>query len=68
MAFIDGGARTASAICDVPCRVLVLSPDGLARLSAEAPEVVAHLYAALALEVSGRLRSTDQLLREEMEA
>lgn len=68
MAFIDGGARTASAVCDVPCRVLALSPAGLERLSAEAPEVVAHLYAALALEISGRLRNTDQMLREEMEA
>jgi CRP-like cAMP-binding protein/anti-anti-sigma regulatory factor len=67
MAFIDGGARTASAVCDQPCRVLMLSQAGLASLSASAPEVVARIYAALALEISGRLRNTDQLLRNEME-
>jgi SulP family sulfate permease len=67
MAFIDGGARTASAICEQPCRVLMLSQEGLATLSATAPEVVARIYAALALEISRRLRNTDHLLREEMQ-
>jgi sulfate permease, SulP family len=68
MAFIDGGARTASAICDVPCCVLKLSRVGVARLATEAPDVVASIYASLALDISGRLRNTDQLLRDELEA
>jgi len=66
VAFIDGRPRTASAVCDVDCRVLLLSRAGLDRLALEAPEVVAHIYASLALDIAGRLRSTDMLLREEL--
>jgi anti-anti-sigma regulatory factor len=66
VAFIDGRPRTASAVCDVDCRVLLLSRAGLDRLALEAPEVVAHIYASLALDIAGRLRNTDMLLREEL--
>jgi len=66
VAFIDGRARTASAVCDVACRVLMLSRPGLDRLAQEAPDVVARIYASLALDIAGRLRSTDQMLRDEL--
>ena len=66
VAFIDGRPRTASAVCDVDCRVLMLSRAGLDRLALEAPDVVARIYASLALDIAGRLRSTDMLLREEL--
>jgi SulP family sulfate permease len=66
VAFIDGRPRTASAVCDVDCRLLLLSRAGLDRLALEAPEVVAHIYASLALDIAGRLRNTDMLLREEL--
>ncbi|PWB62937.1 MAG: hypothetical protein C3F16_05880 [Betaproteobacteria bacterium] len=66
VAFIDGRPRTASAVCDVDCRVLMLSRAGLDRLALEAPDVVARIYASLALDIAGRLRSTDRLLREEL--
>jgi SulP family sulfate permease len=66
VAFIDGRARTASAVCDVDCEVLMLSREGLDRLALTAPGVVARIYASLALDIAGRLRSTDQLLRDEM--
>ncbi len=66
VAFIDGRARTASAVADVDCSVLMLSRTGLDRLAQVAPDVVARIYASLALDIAGRLRSTDQMLRDEM--
>jgi len=66
VAFIDGRPRTASAVCDVACRVLMLSRPGLDRLARHSPDVVARIYAALALDIAGRLRSTDQMLRDEL--
>lgn len=68
VAFIDGRPRTASAVADVDCTVLMLSRPGLDRLAGEAPDVVARIYASLALDIAGRLRSTDQILRDEMGA
>jgi CRP-like cAMP-binding protein/anti-anti-sigma regulatory factor len=68
VAFIDGRPRTASAVGDVDCRVLMLSRPGLDRLAQEAPDVVARIYASLALDIAGRLRSTDQMLRDEFES
>lgn len=67
VAFIDGRARTASAVCDVDCRVLMLSRPGLDRLAQSAPDLVARIYAALALDIAKRLRNTDQILREELQ-
>lgn len=66
VAFIDGRPRTASAVCDVQCRVLMLSRQGLDRLALDAPDVVARIFASLALDIAGRLRSTDQMLRDEL--
>ncbi len=68
VAFIDGRPRTASAVCDVDCHVLMLSRPGLDRLAQEAPDVVARIYASLALDIAGRLRNTDQMLRDEFES
>ncbi len=68
VAFIDGRPRTASAVCDVECRVALLSRPGLDRLAQEAPEVVARIYASLALDIAGRLRNTDLILRDELGA
>jgi SulP family sulfate permease len=68
VAFIDGRARTASAVCDVECRVLMLSRSGLDRLARDAPDVVARIYASLALDIASRLRNTDQLLRDELKS
>jgi SulP family sulfate permease len=66
VAFIDGRARTASAVCDVDCRLLMLARPGLDRLALHSPDVVARIYAALALDIAKRLRSTDQMLRDEL--
>jgi CRP-like cAMP-binding protein len=64
VAFLDGQPRSADAVCDAACRVMVLDHAALDRMEAEAPSVRAMLYAALALEVAIRLRATDRLVRE----
>ena len=64
VAFLDGHSRSADAVCDADCRVMVLDHPALDRMEAEAPGVRATLYAALALEVATRLRATDRMVRE----
>lgn len=64
VAFIDGAPRSAHALCDVDCSVVVLDRDALARIEAEAPELKGRVHEALALELAARLRATDRLMRE----
>ena len=64
VAFVDGEPRSADAVCDADCRVMVLSHETLARIEAEAPELKGRVHVALALEIAARLRATDRMVRE----
>ena len=64
VAFVDGQPRSADAVCDEACRVMVLDRTTLASMEAEDPRIGTRLYSALAVEIAGRLRATDRLVRE----
>ena len=64
VAFMDGEVRTADAVCDADCRVMVLDREALAKIEAEAPELTGKVYVALAMEIAARLRATDRIVRE----
>jgi SulP family sulfate permease len=64
VAFVDGEPRSADAVCDTDCRVMVLSHETLAKIEAEAPELKGRVHVALALEIAARLRATDRMVRE----
>lgn len=64
VAFVDGEPRSADAVCDTDCRVMVLSHETLEKIEAEAPELKGRVHVALALEIAARLRATDRMVRE----
>lgn len=64
VAFVDGEPRSADAVCDEACRVMVLDRGTLAKIEAEAPELAGKVHVALAMEIAGRLRATDRIVRE----
>lgn len=64
VAFVDGEPRSADAVCDEKCRVMVLDRETLAKIEEEAPELKGRVYVALAREIAGRLRATDRIVRE----
>jgi len=64
VAFIDGEPRSADAVCDDKCRVMVLDRETLAKIEAEAPELAGKVHVALAMEIAARLRATDRIVRE----
>ncbi len=64
VAFVDGEPRSADAVCDEKCRVMVLDRATLAQIEAEAPELAGKVHVALAMEIAGRLRATDRIVRE----
>jgi SulP family sulfate permease len=66
VAFLDGQPRSASAVCDVQSRLLLIDREAVEALARDRPALVARIYAALALDVAGRLRGVDRLLREEI--
>ncbi len=66
VAFLDGRARSASAVSDMPSRLMLIDRDDVEALARTHPEVVAKMFAALALDIAGRLRGVDRLLREEI--
>jgi SulP family sulfate permease len=67
VAFLDGRPRTASAVCEEACAVLVISRPAVEALARTAPDLVAKVFGALALDLAGRLRHADRLLRDEMD-
>ena len=64
VAFIDGQARSASAVCDVDSRVLQLHRVDLENLARESPEVFSRLHRFLASNLAARLRAADRLVRD----
>ena len=64
VAFVDGEPRSADAVCDEASRVMVLDRETLAKIEAEAPELAGKVHVALAMEIAGRLRATDRIVRE----
>ena len=64
VAFLDGEPRSADAVCDADCRVMVLDRASLAKIEAEAPELTGKVHVALAMEIAGRLRATGRIVRE----
>ena len=64
VAFIDGQARSASAICEVDSRVLQLHRVDLENLARESPEAFTRLYRFLANDLAARLRAADRLVRD----
>lgn len=66
VAFVDGQPRSADAVCDEACRVMVLDRTTLATMEAEDPRIATKLYSALAVEIAGRLRTTDRIVRDSL--
>lgn len=64
VAFIDKHPRSATAICDVDSRVLMLHRRSLDEVARESPDVFTELYRCLANDLAVRLRAADRLVRE----
>jgi SulP family sulfate permease len=64
VAFADALPRTASAVCEEDCGLVLLRRSSLQALAAERPELVTRIYVELAADIAARLRATDELLRE----
>ena len=64
LAILDEGARSATVIADTELACLVLKTSDFAALSATSPSVAIRLLAAIARELSGRLRTANRTILE----
>ncbi|WP_430912850.1 cyclic nucleotide-binding domain-containing protein [Methylobacterium sp. sgz302541] len=62
IALVRGGARTASALAESPCRVVALDRAALARMEHERPDLASRVQRFLILQLAGKLADTNRLL------
>lgn len=55
-AMLDGGGRSASAVADVASELWQLTPEALARLGREAPDLAVAVHRNIAVHLAQRLR------------
>jgi sulfate permease, SulP family len=64
IAFADALPRTASAVCDADCTLVLLRRAALRQIGSQRPDLVMRIYIELAADLASRLRATDSLVRE----
>ena len=64
LAILDKGVRSATVIADKDLACRVLTTDNFAELSQTSPSVAIRLLAAIARELSGRLRAANRTIHE----
>jgi len=62
MSLIDGEPRSASVVADEPTKLVVLTGEGFAHLSAEAPRLAVKVLLKISKLISQRLRQTSGAL------
>jgi CRP-like cAMP-binding protein len=65
--FVDGGARTASAVTNEPTELLVIDPRRFSSLAGHHPTVAYKVLWSMLRLLCGRLRNTDHWLFELMD-
>ena len=68
MALIDGGARSASVCANPEAKVLFLTRDNFSSLFQEYPMVASRILITIAQAMSLRLRQTNEMLLEALDA
>jgi glutaminase len=63
MALLDDGTRSTTVLADEPTTCGVLSRDSLEEISRHYPEVISALYRQIALNLSARLRDSNEMVR-----
>jgi CRP-like cAMP-binding protein len=64
LAILDAGARSATVIADKELICRTLTTSNFAALSASLPRVAIRLLAAIANELSGRLRTANRTIHQ----
>lgn len=62
VALMRGGARTASALAESPCRVVSLDRSALDRMERERPDLASRVQRFLVVQLAGKLADTNRLL------
>ena len=64
LAILDQGVRSATVIADKELACLALTTSDFAALSAKSPSIAIRLLAAIARELSGRLRTANRTIHQ----
>ena len=67
VSFVDGGARTATAVTNEPTELLVIEPRRFGKLAGDEPMVAYKVLWSMLRLLCGRLRNTDFWLFELMD-